>query len=61
MRTNEEEKIVAIAKILKSDDEDLEENEFESNEEDELVNEDSSLDELVERAEDNSENDTDIE
>ncbi|MBN1079217.1 DNA gyrase subunit A [Clostridium botulinum] len=61
MRTNEEEKIVAIAKILKSDDEDLEENEFESNEQREVVNEDSSLDELVERAEDNSENDTDIE
>ncbi|MDR5588311.1 MULTISPECIES: DNA gyrase subunit A [Clostridium] len=61
MRTNEEEKIVAIAKILKSDDEDLEENEFESNEEIDLVNEDNSLDELVERAEDHSENDIDIE
>ncbi|NFR87598.1 MULTISPECIES: DNA gyrase subunit A [Clostridium] len=61
MRTNEEEKIVAIAKILKGDDEDLEENELESSQEDDLVNLDDSLDELVERAEDDIENDIDIE
>ncbi|AOR22229.1 DNA gyrase subunit A [Clostridium taeniosporum] len=59
MRTNEKEKIVAIAKILNSDDEDLDENEIESNENN-LVNEDNSLDELLERAEEDSNNDTNI-
>lgn len=57
MRTNEEEKIVAIAKILSNDDEDSEEDEIESHEENEVINKDNSLEALLESAQEDNKDD----